>query len=217
MCANSGCFNIALVPRALVQPCTVVTVPGHNECMQHEYILLDSDQGTSYLMVACWSSARVGRFGLQTNMQVKHARGPLPLTWVEKRTSFLGFANKLQLSDSLRRVSAITKRAARSNARSHFSRNLISCSAAVDPGTLHDTGSPGPRLQPTDRVLKLWRKANAVCFDVDCKQSGIRRSSTLEASLFHAPRRVCEHNFNTIRSSGAWFFTVQPLVWSLPN
>ncbi|GBF87939.1 glycerol-3-phosphate dehydrogenase [Raphidocelis subcapitata] len=28
--------------------------------------------------------------------------------------------------------------------------------------------SAGPALEPTERVLKLWRSANAVCFDVDC-------------------------------------------------
>ncbi|WIA14356.1 hypothetical protein OEZ85_002885 [Tetradesmus obliquus] len=33
---------------------------------------------------------------------------------------------------------------------------------------LKTESSPGPRLQPSERVLKLWRKANAVCFDVDC-------------------------------------------------
>jgi hypothetical protein len=26
-----------------------------------------------------------------------------------------------------------------------------------------------PVTEPTERVLKLWREANAVCFDVDCK------------------------------------------------
>jgi hypothetical protein len=29
--------------------------------------------------------------------------------------------------------------------------------------------SAGPVTEPTERVLKLWREANAVCFDVDCE------------------------------------------------
>lgn len=30
----------------------------------------------------------------------------------------------------------------------------------------------GPITEPTERVLKLWREANCVCFDVDCKDPG---------------------------------------------
>lgn len=41
--------------------------------------------------------------------------------------------------------------------------------AEPDPEAVKTADVTGPRLQPTERVLKLWRKANAVCFDVDCE------------------------------------------------
>lgn len=42
----------------------------------------------------------------------------------------------------------------------------ISIQAAAAEAT--GNSSPGPATQASDRVLKLWREANAVCFDVDC-------------------------------------------------
>lgn len=59
--------------------------------------------------------------------------------------------------------------AARPNTSENSRGRSLACRAAAEPDVLRDTGSAGPRLQPSDRVLKLWRKANAVCFDVDCE------------------------------------------------
>jgi hypothetical protein len=44
----------------------------------------------------------------------------------------------------------------------------VICQASVN-GTPRNTGPHEPILEPTEKVLKLWRKTNAVCFDVDCE------------------------------------------------
>ena len=33
------------------------------------------------------------------------------------------------------------------------------------------TSVAGPHLVPSERVLHLWRTAQAVCFDIDCEHS----------------------------------------------
>ncbi|KAF6254612.1 HAD-like domain-containing protein [Scenedesmus sp. NREL 46B-D3] len=62
-----------------------------------------------------------------------------------------------------------------SSSSSSVARRSQVCRAAAADASLDGEpelgkveGIQGPRLQPTERVLKLWRKANAVCFDVDC-------------------------------------------------
>jgi hypothetical protein len=68
-------------------------------------------------------------------------------------------------------------------------RPLLAATAAAAPGsngngttsTAGDASEGGPHLQASDRVLKLWREANAVCFDVDCEwQRGWWCSSRLD-------------------------------------
>lgn len=46
----------------------------------------------------------------------------------------------------------------------------VAARAAADPSGGNGDRPPaaGPRVEPTDEVLKLWRESNAVCFDVDC-------------------------------------------------
>eukprot|EP00879_Flechtneria_rotunda_P018060 GHRR01018929.1.p1 GENE.GHRR01018929.1~~GHRR01018929.1.p1 ORF type:complete len:615 (+),score=140.48 GHRR01018929.1:3-1847(+) len=44
----------------------------------------------------------------------------------------------------------------------------VCCAATAPDGSVQNRAASGPKTRPTDRLLKLWRKANAVCFDVDC-------------------------------------------------
>jgi hypothetical protein len=54
----------------------------------------------------------------------------------------------------------------------------------------------GPRLQPTERVLKLWRKANAVCFDVDCEYQSDLYPCCCSANLQHREAKQICRTFN---------------------
>jgi hypothetical protein len=80
-----------------------------------------------------------------------------------------------------------------------------------DPELLKTESSPGPRLQPTERVLKLWRKANAVCFDVDCKCcSGTAVGFAAPARIWHS-RHKCLW-FKPIRSENRQHMSFGSLV-----
>lgn len=68
-----------------------------------------------------------------------------------------------------RKAPAISILTARSKFDGQSSKRALVCKAIAEPGVDNTAVSSGPRLQPSDRVLKLWRKANAVCFDVDCE------------------------------------------------
>lgn len=48
------------------------------------------------------------------------------------------------------------------------SNRSVVCQATGDAASSVPS-KQSPNTFPTDRVLKLWRKANAVCFDVDCE------------------------------------------------
>lgn len=48
-------------------------------------------------------------------------------------------------------------------------RRSVSSRNAVAGGDGATTKSYSPRTTPSDRVLAIWRKADAVCFDVDCE------------------------------------------------
>jgi hypothetical protein len=56
--------------------------------------------------------------------------------------------------------------AARRGARG---RGLLVRASAAAAAAAATTGNGAPVLEPTDRVLKLWRSCNAVCLDVDCE------------------------------------------------
>ena len=58
-----------------------------------------------------------------------------------------------------------------------MSNKLLSSRALLQNGTgsaatLAQRADPstGPHLVPSERVLKLWRSAQAVCFDIDCER-----------------------------------------------
>lgn len=57
----------------------------------------------------------------------------------------------------LERIASLTPRA------KEVLESAASARTSIDAG-----GGPGPHLVPSDRVLKLWRTAQAVCFDIDC-------------------------------------------------
>lgn len=45
---------------------------------------------------------------------------------------------------------------------------MASAAPADAPPAGGGSAPAGPKLEPSERVLRLWRGAQAVCFDVDC-------------------------------------------------
>jgi hypothetical protein len=68
--------------------------------------------------------------------------------------------------------------AARRAGRAGGGVDTTTCRAAPSPGRSPNATQDGPVLEPTDRVLKLWRSCNAVCMDVDCESEHQSESLT---------------------------------------
>lgn len=49
---------------------------------------------------------------------------------------------------------------------------MLQTAGAAATAASRAVSGPGPHLEPSPRVLKLWRGAQAVCFDIDCEHAG---------------------------------------------
>lgn len=68
----------------------------------------------------------------------------------------------------------------------------VACRAAAsDSAASPNNGGGAPALEPTDRVLQLWRSCNAVCLDVDCTIT-VNDSLDLLAEFMGVGQQVAE-------------------------